>query len=107
MSRTIHTRSTIVVTKEQVSCELHGEAAILHLSSGVYYGLNATGASVWALIQTPQTVRALRDALLTDYDVDAEACERDLLALLEDLAAAGLIEVTDEAGADAPVPPGE
>jgi hypothetical protein len=85
----------VVAAQDQVSCDLDGEAAILNLASGVYYGLDATGARVWNLVQTPRTVNEIRDALLKEYDVEAERCERDLLALLGDLAAAGLIEVRD------------
>jgi hypothetical protein len=34
-----------------------------------------------------------------EYDVEAERCERDLLALPRELAAEGLIEVRDETAA--------
>jgi Coenzyme PQQ synthesis protein D (PqqD) len=77
-----------------VSCDLSGEAVILSLKSGMYYGLNAVGARVWSLIQVPMTVDDLRAALLQEYDVEPQRCERELLTLLEELAAQGLIEVT-------------
>jgi hypothetical protein len=35
--------STVVVSQDQVSCELGGEAAILNLKAGVYYGLSKAG----------------------------------------------------------------
>ena len=35
--------STVVVSQDQVSCELGGEAAILNLKAGVYYGLERGG----------------------------------------------------------------
>lgn len=83
----------MVAAKNQVSCDLAGEAVILHLNSGTYYGLNAVGARIWSLVQAPMTVNDLRDALLQEYDVGPERCERELLTLLEELAAQGLIEV--------------
>jgi Coenzyme PQQ synthesis protein D (PqqD) len=86
----------VVAAREQVSCDLAGEAAILNLKSGVYYGLDSVGARIWTLIQQPQAIPAIRDVLLTEYDVEAERCQRDLLALLGELLAAGLIEVADE-----------
>jgi hypothetical protein len=85
--------SIVVAAHEQVSCNLAGEAVILHLTSGVYYGLDAVGARIWNLIQVPMNVNDLRDVLLEQYDVDPDRCERDLVALLEDIAAQGLIEV--------------
>ncbi len=96
MQGTISGRSIVVVSKDQVSADLTGEAAILDLKSGVYYGLDAVGARIWDLLQEPKTVNDIRDAILEEYDVEPERCERDLLTLLQELAAAGLIEARDE-----------
>jgi Coenzyme PQQ synthesis protein D (PqqD) len=87
--------STVVASKEQASADLGDEAAILNLKDGVYYGLDPVGARIWKLIQTPKTVRALRDTLLAEYDVDADRCERDLIALLQQLAQCQLIDIVD------------
>jgi coenzyme PQQ synthesis protein D (PqqD) len=87
--------STVVAARSQVSCDLDGEAAILHLESGVYYGLNPVGAWIWNLIQRPMTVDEIRRAILKRYDVEPDLCERDLHTLLQDLAAADLIEIRD------------
>lgn len=91
--------TTVVVSKDQVSCDLAGEAAILGLKNGVYYGLDPIGARIWNLIQTPVLVSAVRDAIVQEYDVEAERCERDLLDLLQKLGEQGLLEVTGETAA--------
>lgn len=91
--------STVVAVKDRVSADLAGEAVILNLKSGVYYGLNAVGGRVWQLLQEPRTVAAIRDTLLEEYEVDRDSCDRDLLALLQELATAELIEVNHEATA--------
>ena len=97
MLQTIITTATIVVaSKDQVSCDLAGEAAILGLQNGVYYGLDPIGARIWSLIQTPTAVSAVRDAIVSEYDVEAERCERDLLELLQQLAEQRLVEMTNE-----------
>ena len=88
--------SRVVAARDQVSCDVGGEAAILQLASGVYYSLDAVGARIWALLQSPRSVREIRDTLVAEYDVPAERCERDLLGLLEALAAAQLIDVQDD-----------
>ena len=87
--------TTIVATSQHMSSELGGEAIILDLQRGMYYGLSGVGAYIWGALQQPQLVRDLRDAILNDYDVAPEQCERDLIALLHELAATGLIEVRD------------
>jgi antitoxin component of MazEF toxin-antitoxin module len=91
--------SVVVAIPDQVSCDLGGEEVILSLKNGIYYGLDPVGTRIWALLQQPRTVTEVLDALLERYDVEPARCERDLLALLEEMAAEGLIEVRDEAPA--------
>ena len=85
--------STVHAVKEQVSRDLAGEAVILHMTSGVYYGLDAVGARIWDLVQTPGTVQKLLDTVLAEYDVDPKRAEDDLFELLRRLASEGLLEV--------------
>lgn len=93
MDESLRTSSIVVVAKEQVSCPLGEEAAVLNLKNSVYYGLDSVGARVWTLLQQPRSVGELRDALLSEYEVEATRCEQDLLALLESMRNEGLIEV--------------
>jgi Coenzyme PQQ synthesis protein D (PqqD) len=88
--------SKVVASRDQVSCHLGAEAAILHVGSGVYYGLNPVGARVWSLLQQPVVVQRLRETLLAEYNVEPDRLERDLTDLLDRLAAEGLIAVLDE-----------
>jgi Coenzyme PQQ synthesis protein D (PqqD) len=89
--------SRVVATSDQVSSDLAGEVVILGLSSGVYYGLNEVGASIWNLIQQSRTIQEIQDALLQEYDVEASQLKQDIFSLLSELSAVGLIEVKDEA----------
>jgi hypothetical protein len=93
---TISESSTVVVTKDQVSCDLSGEAAILNLKSGIYFGLNTVGASIWKLIQEPKTVKEIREAILEEYNVEPARCEHDILEILQEFSTHGLIEIVDE-----------
>ena len=99
MSTSISDRSVVVVAKDQVSCDLAGEAAILNVKSGVYYGLDPVGARIWNLMQEPRPVAEIQSAITDEYDVEPEQCARDLVGLLEKLLAEGLIEVKDGSGA--------
>ena len=91
--------SIVVVSKDQVSCDLTGEAAILNLNDGMYYGLNEVGARIWSLLSEPIRVEQIRNQIEREYDVDVERCEKDLITLLGKLQDAGLIEVRNEAPA--------
>jgi hypothetical protein len=93
MKNPIWGNSIIVAAEGQVSCDLAGEAVILDLKSGEYYGLNPVGARIWNLVQEPHTVSEVLSVIVEEYDVAPDRCEQDLLALVEELAAKGLIEV--------------
>ena len=90
--------SCVVLSDEQVSTSLGDETVILGMGDGVYYGLDAVGARVWTLLATPRRVSELVSAVTREFDVRAEECERDLLALLDELAERRLVrEVAAEA----------
>ncbi|MDO9626598.1 MAG: PqqD family protein [Methanobacteriaceae archaeon] len=86
--------SVISVTKEAVHCDLEDEVVILGLKDGVYYGLNPVGAFIWNLIQKPIAVKEIKEAILNEYDVEEEVCEKDLIELLGNLEEKNLIEVS-------------
>lgn len=96
MSLTGSARRSVIAAKGQVSCDLGGDTAILNLSSGIYYALNRVASEIWRIVQEPTTIDDIRRMLVDEYDVQSSRCESDLLGLIEDLAAAGLIEVQGE-----------
>ena len=97
MDAPISMHSVVVATKDQVSCALGEETAILSMKNSVYYGTNSVGTRVWNLLRQPKSVGQLRDAVMDEYEVESERCERDLLNLLEQMRSEGLIEVRDSA----------
>jgi hypothetical protein len=99
MSAAISGQSVVVVARDQVSCDLAGEAAILNVKSGVYYGLDPVGARIWNLMQEPRAVAEIQSTIASEYDVEPERCAQDLTELLQKLLAEGLIEVKDGSGA--------
>ena len=92
---TISDSSIVVAVKSQVSCGLDAETVILHLDRSVYFGLNEVGTIVWNQIQNPCTIREIRDAVVSEYEVSEDRCEQDVRELLAELLKQGLIEVRD------------
>ncbi len=88
--------ATISPAQDQIASELGGEAIILNLTSGIYYGLNEVGARIWELIQQPCSFDDIYQKLVAEYDVEPDICKQDLTRILEDMKAACLIEVSDE-----------
>lgn len=70
---------------------LDGEAVLLDLASGTYFGLNEVGARVWELVEAGTTVGALRSALLDEFEVEEGVLAADLARLLGDLEQRGLV----------------
>lgn len=95
----ISTTAIISTAPEQIASELGGEAVILNLATGMYYGLNEVGARVWELIQQPCTFDSIFHTLLTEYDVDPDLCKQDLTKILVEMKEAHLVEVNDEKAA--------
>ena len=90
--------STVVVGPRQVSTELGDEVVVLGAEAGQYFGLNEVAARVWALLQSPTTVGALCEGILAEFEVEPEQCRADVLELLRDLQAKGLVDVRAEVG---------
>lgn len=75
------------------ACEIDGEMVLLNPINGLYYGLDAVGVRVWELIKGRATLGQARDALLHEYDVVPEILWQDLIRLVGDMRAHGLVIV--------------
>ncbi len=90
------TRDTIIVVADEVvSCDLDGEAAILDIKDGIYYGLDPVGAKIWNLIQKPLVIDEIIKIILNEYDVDKDRCTNDILELIEELLDNRLVKVNE------------
>ena len=96
-SNTLDLDTKVKLSSNLLTSDISGEAVILSPKSGIYYGLNETGATIWSkLQQQPKKVAELRESILTEYEVTSEECDRDLQEVLQDLLDNGLIEVVNE-----------
>jgi hypothetical protein len=90
-------RSTIVVRVAGLCAgELDGEAVLMSVDQGRYYGMDPIGTRIWGLIENPVAVSDICDQLRKEYKVTPEDCERDVLTFLNELAEANLLRVIDD-----------
>lgn len=82
---------------EVLSRILDGEAVILHLGSGTYFGMNEVGSRAWERLQSGTTFGALLSSLLSEFEVSEEELRRDLTVFVDDLVLQNLIRVNDRA----------
>ena len=74
--------------------QLQEEAVLLNLDSGLYFGLDPIGTRIWNLLAEGQSLPQIVSTIMAEYEVDNEQCKADLLKLLGDLEAQGLVAVT-------------
>lgn len=89
--------SKIKASQEVISAELGEEVSLLNIKTGVYYTLNAIGSTIWRQIKNPRSLSEIKAELLEEFSVDEDRCERDLLSLVGELHAQGLIETSESA----------
>lgn len=81
---------------EHLSCDLNGEAVILSLKNGKYYGLNTVGSSIWSAIQSPLSFEEIAVAVLDEYEIDDATCGKEIKLFLQNMKREELLEIIDE-----------
>jgi hypothetical protein len=85
--------SRVRISETTLVQELGGEAVLLELSRGVYYGLDAIGTRIWNLLADGRTVDEAVAALVEEYDVTSPAAAADVLGLVRELQERRLLEI--------------
>ena len=70
---------------------IDGEAVILSIGSGLYFGLTPVGTRIWELIDEGRAVGEILATLRLEYDVAEDEMRRDIEALVSELAARRLV----------------
>jgi len=73
--------------------EVGGEAVLLDLASEQYFGLDPVGTRIWALLGEDDRLQYVHDTLCVEYGAEPARIGPDLLALIDQLAEAGLVKV--------------
>ena len=79
------------VSDEVLFQELQGEAVLLNLDSGVYFGLDPVGTRIWQLIIEKEQLLEVTRSMVAEFDVSEEKCAEDLFALVAKLEKQGLV----------------
>ena len=83
----------IKVSPDVVFRTLDGEAVLLNLQSGVYFGLNQTGTRIWSMLSENTSLSEVHSRIVKEYEVEPELARSDLLTLTKQLAQKGLITI--------------
>lgn len=84
---------TVSISAEVMARSVGDETVLLDLTSGTYFGLDPVGARIWALMSDGKSLRAVCDVIQGEYDVTRDVLEADVLRLIGELRAKGLVRV--------------
>jgi hypothetical protein len=82
--------------EEPVAVEVDGTVVMMSIDQGMYFGLEGVGPRIWALLDQPRRVNEICEALTQEFDIEAEACRREVIGFLEELRGAQLIRIHGE-----------
>ncbi|NBC83042.1 MAG: lasso peptide biosynthesis PqqD family chaperone [Bacteroidetes bacterium] len=94
--KTIHKNTRIKRKTDVISSQIDGEAVMMSLKNGEYYGLNETGSYIWDELVNESSVNKLVAQLTQQYEVDENTCLDEVTRLVYDLQKKDLIEVVEE-----------
>lgn len=89
---------------DAICAAIDGEVIALNVAKGVCYGLDAIGSHIWALVEPPTSIAEVCATLVATYVIDPPTCQRQVIELLEDLRAEGLLVVNPKESAGPPGP---
>jgi hypothetical protein len=91
------TANSLVARREgYLTAEVDNEIVALNIDKGTCYGLNKTASRIWDLIEGPTRINDICAALVERYEIERSTCESEVLDLLEQLRAEGLIATPGE-----------
>ncbi|HET6955854.1 MAG TPA: PqqD family protein [Vicinamibacterales bacterium] len=82
---------SVRVGKDVMFRELDGEAVLLNLESGKYYGLDPVGSRIWQFVQQTPLLRSVWQSMQDEFDAPADTLHTDLLTFIDELSGEGLI----------------
>lgn len=75
--------------------EVDGEAVLLELESGRYFGLDRVGTRMWTLLGVHHRLEPVYESLVEEYEVAADTLRRDLVEFVDRLVANRLLEIDE------------
>jgi hypothetical protein len=90
---TLSAATAVVRLPGQPSADLGAELIVLAVDSEAYFSLGGTGSRIWEIIENPTSIGGIVDLLMAEHDVTAARCEADVIAFVERLNDAGLVEL--------------
>ena len=86
--------SFISKTADCVEAVVDDELALMHTENGKFYSLSDSGRHIWELIGDGKKFGEIKTAILQEYHISKDVCDKDVLDLLNELHDRTLIELS-------------
>lgn len=83
----------IRISNDVLFREIDGEAVLLNIRTGVYFGMDPVGTRIWRILEKKKRLNEILDHMLQEFDVDRRTCEQDLLEFTARLEKHDLVSV--------------
>ena len=77
----------LTLSDQVVETGVGDELVLLHLGSGIYFGLDPVGTRIWSGLRQGLAASAICDALADEYGIERAQAEEDTRRFLADLEA--------------------
>lgn len=85
--------SVVTANAGLMASEVDGELVMMDVDKGTYYGLDPVGSRIWQELSEPTRLADVCARLRSNYDVDQDRCESEVLAFVADLQRNGLVTI--------------
>ena len=90
---TLEITTNITRHPDMLSAEIGGEAVMMSIENGAYFGLNPIATRIWDLIEQPKTIAELIQTITDEYDVSAEQAADDVQEFVADMLERGIAQL--------------
>ncbi len=85
--------STVTRSDQLLGSQIDNELVMMDMELGNYYALNPVASHIWDCLAEPVRIADLCAALGVRYAVAPEQCQSEVLSLLADMQAKGMVSV--------------
>ncbi|MFM9276968.1 lasso peptide biosynthesis PqqD family chaperone [Paenibacillus jiagnxiensis] len=99
MKSNISVHDTILQRSGNLASDMDGDKVMMSIESGKYYNLGKVGGRIWELAASPVTVSQIVETLVSEYDIERELCEQQVISFVAALYKESLIQLEAEVSA--------
>ncbi|PON12443.1 PqqD family protein [Candidatus Entotheonella serta] len=90
---TIDLQTRVVQVDDVLSSQVDDDLVLMSIENDQYYGMDSVSRRIWELVAEPRVVADVCDQLLSEYRVEPDTCQREVVTYIQQLADEQLVRV--------------